>query len=152
MTHPMCGANLRRGTKVVAFGDAILSGITVFVALLVLYTLFMSVKDPEVSAYAIGGVIIFVVLMVINVYLAFRLYRSAHERNLQRLKQYRETALIILTLSSILALLIRHAANNAGPIALYPLLWFYILCVISSVYRVYMYLVVKAFLEEFELV
>lgn len=73
------------------------------------------------------------------------------QRNLERLKQYRDTALIVVTLTSVLILLIRHTANNSDPQQKYPLLWLYTLSILSTAFRVYMYLVVKSFLEEFEL-
>lgn len=73
------------------------------------------------------------------------------QRNLEKLQRYRESALVVLALLSIMSVLIRHSSNHSDPLLRYPLLWFYTLCFIATVFRIYMYLVVKSFLEEFEL-
>ncbi|OXA50768.1 hypothetical protein Fcan01_14591 [Folsomia candida] len=79
MVHPTCGSDLRKSTKVAAMIDLILSGFLIFCGIAVLNNTFVGIRDPEASAFPVGCMILFVLTMGAEMYLAFRLYRAAHE-------------------------------------------------------------------------
>ncbi|OXA50391.1 uncharacterized protein LOC110854201 [Folsomia candida] len=161
MIHPTCGSDLRKSTKVAAMIDSILSGFLIFCGIAVLNNMFVGIRDPEASAFPVGCMILFVVIMGAEMYLAFRLYRAAHERDIQRLTTWRKAAGAVMTISTVLILLIRHTISNVAPPAPpppptpppsspFPLLWFYVVYFIAAIFRMYMLWILWAFLGEFD--